>query len=60
MTIGEIALKIHGEVVGNAAHDIHTPAKIESAQADNITFLANSKYLDFLLGIFSSTIKLYS
>lgn len=48
MTIGEIALKIHGEVVGNAAHEIHSPAKIEAAQADNITFLANSKYLDFL------------
>ena len=48
MTIGEIALKIHGEIVGNALHEIHSPAKIESAQANEIAFLANTKYLDFL------------
>lgn len=48
MTIKEIANKINGEVVGNEQHQILFPAKIEEAQADNITFLANNKYIDFI------------
>jgi len=47
-TIDEIASKINGRVVGNAQHPISFPAKIEEAQQNNITFLANIKYLDFV------------
>ncbi len=48
MTIREIANSTGGEIVGNAQLDISFPAKIEEAQPDNITFLANKKYTDFL------------
>lgn len=47
-TVQEIASKINGRVVGNAQHNISFPAKIEEAQQNNITFLANIKYLDFV------------
>lgn len=48
MTINEIADKINGEVVGNGQHIVTFPAKIEEAEAVNITFLANNKYLDYV------------
>ncbi|HMV14808.1 MAG TPA: UDP-3-O-(3-hydroxymyristoyl)glucosamine N-acyltransferase [Chitinophagales bacterium] len=48
MTIQEIATIIHGDVVGNAHHQIIMPAKIEEATSEHITFLANKKYLDFI------------
>ncbi|MEN9448756.1 MAG: UDP-3-O-(3-hydroxymyristoyl)glucosamine N-acyltransferase [Bacteroidota bacterium] len=47
-TIQEIADKIKGKIAGNAQHIISFPAKIEEAQSENITFLANKKYIDFL------------
>lgn len=48
MTIGAIAEIIKGDVIGNIHHKIQFPAKIEEAQSDNITFLANAKYLDYV------------
>lgn len=48
MTIEEIANKINGEVVGNGQHTILFVAKIEDAKFDNISFLANNKYLDYV------------
>ncbi len=48
MTIKEIANKINGVIVGNEHHVISFPAKIEDALFDNITFLSNTKYLDFV------------
>jgi len=47
-TIQEIASKINGKIVGNAQHQISFPAKIEDAQSDQISFLANEKYISFL------------
>ncbi|MFN8283514.1 MAG: UDP-3-O-(3-hydroxymyristoyl)glucosamine N-acyltransferase [Chitinophagales bacterium] len=47
-TIHDIATKINGKVIGDAHHNITFPAKIEDAQQNNITFLANPKYLDFV------------
>ena len=48
MNIQDIATKINGKVIGDAQHAIKFPAKIEDAQQNNITFLANIKYLDFV------------
>ena len=48
MNIQDIATKIKGKVIGDAQHAIKFPAKIEDAQQNNITFLANIKYLDFV------------
>jgi UDP-3-O-[3-hydroxymyristoyl] glucosamine N-acyltransferase len=48
MTIHEIASIVNGEVVGNAKHTITKPSKIEEANSDSITFLANTKYLDYI------------
>nr|Q3ARF9.1 RecName: Full=UDP-3-O-acylglucosamine N-acyltransferase [Chlorobium chlorochromatii CaD3] len=36
------------ELIGNGEELIHAPAKIESAQAGEVTFVANKKYLRFL------------
>jgi UDP-3-O-[3-hydroxymyristoyl] glucosamine N-acyltransferase len=48
MTIHEIASIVNGEVVGNVKHTITEPSKIEEANSDSITFLANTKYLDYI------------
>ena len=48
-TVGEIALLIRGEVIGDAALEIHGVAKIEEAHPDEITFLANEKYEKFFV-----------
>lgn len=48
MRIKEIADKINGEVVGDGQHSILFPAKIEDAQSENITFLSNKKYQDYV------------
>ena len=48
MTLREIANKIQGNVVGNELKVILFPAKIEDAGAENISFIANEKYLPFL------------
>jgi UDP-3-O-[3-hydroxymyristoyl] glucosamine N-acyltransferase len=47
-TIQEIALQINGKIVGNAQHQISYPAKIEEANSQQISFLANEKYIPFL------------
>jgi UDP-3-O-[3-hydroxymyristoyl] glucosamine N-acyltransferase len=47
-TIQDIAIQINGKVIGDAQHVIQFPAKIEEAQQQDITFLANIKYLDFV------------
>ncbi|HNF48476.1 MAG TPA: UDP-3-O-(3-hydroxymyristoyl)glucosamine N-acyltransferase [Chitinophagales bacterium] len=47
-TLSEIATILHGSVVGDEQHFIKRPAKIEDAQADEITFLANEKYIPYL------------
>jgi UDP-3-O-[3-hydroxymyristoyl] glucosamine N-acyltransferase len=47
-TLTQIAEKIKGEIAGNKQHLIAMPAKIEEAQQDQISFLANEKYLPFL------------
>lgn len=48
MTIRDIAKQLNGEVFGNPDQVIVFPAKIEEAQPEHITFLANKKYTDFL------------
>jgi len=47
-TLIQIAEQINGEVAGNKQHLIRMPARIEEAQSDQITFLANEKYLPYL------------
>ncbi|MCC6571645.1 MAG: UDP-3-O-(3-hydroxymyristoyl)glucosamine N-acyltransferase [Chitinophagales bacterium] len=47
ISINDIARLIGGRVVGDGQHEVSSPAKIEEAAADQITFLANNKYLDF-------------
>ncbi|MEI7588348.1 MAG: UDP-3-O-(3-hydroxymyristoyl)glucosamine N-acyltransferase [Chitinophagia bacterium] len=44
----QIALMIQGTIEGNAAVTVHQFGKIETAQAGEISFLANPKYEDFL------------
>lgn len=47
-TIAQIAEQIHGIVKGNDKHVITSPAKIEDAASDQISFLANEKYIPYL------------
>ena len=44
MTVSEIATWLNGEVVGNGDVDIARVAKIEEADPNDLTFLANPKY----------------
>ncbi len=44
----QIALMIQGKIEGDAAVSVNQFGKIESAQAGEISFLANPKYEDFL------------
>ncbi|MFK7807123.1 MAG: UDP-3-O-(3-hydroxymyristoyl)glucosamine N-acyltransferase [Saprospiraceae bacterium] len=46
-TAKEIALLVNGTVEGNGQVTISAPAKIEEAQAGNISFIANPKYESF-------------
>ena len=47
-TLKQLADLVGGTVVGNENLEIHRVASIENAQADEITFLANPKYLPLL------------
>ena len=47
-TLKEIAQLVNGKVIGDEHYKITSPAKIEDAQAFNISFLANEKYLPFI------------
>ena len=47
-TAGEICELIQGELIGDSTTKINKLAKIEEAQEDAVTFLANLKYLPFL------------
>ena len=44
----QIALMIQGKIEGDAAVSVNQFGKIESAQAGEISFLANPKYEDFI------------
>lgn len=48
MTLQEIATRLNGRFVGPADLEISGPAKIESAVAGQITFLANPKYHKYI------------
>ena len=48
MTVQEIATWLHGEVVGDGLALIERVAKIEEADAQSISFLANPKYERYL------------
>lgn len=48
MTVQEIATWLHGEVVGNGSARIERVAKIEEADQQCISFLANPKYERYL------------
>jgi UDP-3-O-[3-hydroxymyristoyl] glucosamine N-acyltransferase len=47
-TVAQIAERINGRVAGNAQHQISAPAKIEDAADNQVSFLANEKYLPYL------------
>ena len=47
-TLKEIAQLVNGKLIGDEHYKITSPAKIEDAQAFNISFLANEKYLPFI------------
>jgi len=47
-TLGDIALYIGGEIVGNPSIRITGVAGIEDAKTGDLTFLANPKYVSFL------------
>lgn len=47
MKLSEIAILLGGELSGNADTEIVRPGKIESASADEITFIANPVYEKF-------------
>lgn len=44
----EINTLLQGTIIGDANHKISQPAKIETAQKNEISFLANEKYLPYL------------
>lgn len=48
MTVSEIALLLNGEVHGNGEATIARVAKIEEAGGQDLTFLANPKYVKFI------------
>jgi UDP-3-O-[3-hydroxymyristoyl] glucosamine N-acyltransferase len=56
MTLREIARIVGGTVVGNADAEIARLAKIEDAESGDITFIANPKYLKFLLSTGASAV----
>ena len=48
ITLGEIALQIDGEVVGNANHPIKGVSQIQEAKSGTITFFSNPAYKKYL------------
>ena len=48
ITLGEIASKIDGEVVGNANHLIKGVSQIQEAKSGTITFFSNPAYRKYL------------
>ncbi|HTP12519.1 MAG TPA: UDP-3-O-(3-hydroxymyristoyl)glucosamine N-acyltransferase [Bacteroidota bacterium] len=48
MTVQEIAAWLHGDVIGNGAVPIERVAKIEEADKQSLSFLANPKYERYL------------
>ena len=48
MTLVQLAQRIGAKVVGDGSAQVNGCAAIESAGPDELTFLANSKYVDFL------------
>lgn len=57
-TAGQIALIINGKVEGNASAIVDSFGKIEEAQQNQLAFLANPKYEDFLYTTQASVIIL--
>ncbi|HRH47316.1 MAG TPA: UDP-3-O-(3-hydroxymyristoyl)glucosamine N-acyltransferase [Panacibacter sp.] len=57
-TAGQIALIINGKVEGNASATVDSFGKIEEAQHNQLAFLANPKYEDFLYTTQASVIIL--
>ena len=57
-TAGQIALIINGQVEGNASATVDSFGKIEEAQNNQLAFLANPKYEDFLYTTQASVIIL--
>lgn len=57
-TAGQIALIINGQVEGNASATVDSFGKIEEAQQNQLAFLANPKYEDFLYTTQASVIIL--
>ena len=48
MTLAELAARVGGTVEGDGSTIIRSAAPIETAQADQISFIANDKYLKFI------------
>ena len=42
---------VDAEIIGNPDYEIHVASKIEEANAETISFLANEKYIDVLLTV---------
>ena len=47
-TAGQIADQLNGTVVGNRDVDINALSKIEEGKKGSLTFLANTKYTEFI------------
>jgi UDP-3-O-[3-hydroxymyristoyl] glucosamine N-acyltransferase len=48
LTAAQIALIINGKVEGNANNTVSSFGKIEEATAEQLSFLANPKYEEFI------------
>jgi UDP-3-O-[3-hydroxymyristoyl] glucosamine N-acyltransferase len=48
LTLAELAVRVGGTVEGDGATVIHSAAPIETAGSDQISFIANDKYLKFI------------
>ena len=55
-TAGQIALIINGQVEGNASATVDSFGKIEEAQENQLAFLANPKYEEFLYSTMAAII----
>lgn len=59
-TVAQIASLVNGEVVGNPDVELNSPGRIEDAQKGQITFLADSKYEEFVYGSSASAVLVNS
>ncbi|MCB9033871.1 MAG: UDP-3-O-(3-hydroxymyristoyl)glucosamine N-acyltransferase [Chitinophagales bacterium] len=47
-TINELALIVNGQIIGDTNTTIHLPNKVEIATKEEISFIGNKKYIDYI------------